>query len=174
MTMTDRTQIDSRSPVDRRATATGSSRVRSRTTNAPADRLGRTAEARRVRDLYAGYSKDLGAPTDVSTQALILACAEAMAVAEKARADYLAGRSADLNGVIRAENTANRALKRLGLAKPSLAPRKSLLEKMTDKEAAQRAGQARIAARAVEGAERPSLTDQLPGEAGTQLSEATE
>jgi hypothetical protein len=114
------------------------SRVRSKITNDPAQRHGRSAEARRVKDLFAGYSAALGNPSDAPTTALILAAAEAVTIAEIARRDHIAGK-VDLNSVIRAEGAANRALKRLGLAKPATAPRKTFTEKMMEAEAAKAA-----------------------------------
>lgn len=143
MTAPDRTPIATRSSADRQPIATALSRVRSRTTNNPADRLGRSAQARRVRDLYNGYLDALGTPTDVPTLALVLAAAEAVAIAEVARAAYLDGKG-DLNAVVRAENTANRSLKRIGLAKPSASakPKKSFAEKMAEADAARRAAEA--------------------------------
>ncbi|WP_342711436.1 hypothetical protein AAFG13_06080 [Bradyrhizobium sp. B124] len=139
----DRAPIATGSSTDRQPIVPALSRVRSRTTNSPADRLGRTAQARRVKDLYAGYLDALGNPADVPTLALVLAAAEAVAIAEVARAAYLDGKG-DLNAVVRAENTANRSLKRIGLAKPSATakPKKTFAERMADADAARRAAEA--------------------------------
>jgi hypothetical protein len=83
-------------------------------------RHGRSAEGRRVRDLYAGYVAALGGPADVPTLALILAAAEAVALAEVARRECLGGMTAaGAELVVRLENTANRSLRRIGLAKAS-------------------------------------------------------
>src|SRR5690348_1914757 len=98
------------------ALATSPSKVRSKITNDPAQRHGRSAHARRVRDLYAAYMAALGAPIDVPTMALALAASEAVTIAERARADHLAGKIA-LSEVVRAEGTAARALRRIGLNK---------------------------------------------------------
>jgi hypothetical protein len=68
-----------------------------------------------VKDLFEGYSSALGNPVDVPTMALILSAAEAVTIAETARADNIAGK-ADLNAVVRAEGMA-RALRRVGLSK---------------------------------------------------------
>ena len=126
--MSNRTvRVARSSPSDRPATGAGSRPVspanRAAITNSPSQRHGRTASGRRVKDLYAGYLAALGHPGDVPTQALALAAAEAVALAETARAECLAG----LNGVngelcIRFENSANRALRRLGLAKVTPKP----------------------------------------------------
>lgn len=81
----------------------------------------------------------LGNPNDVPTIALAIAAAEAIVLAEDARKECLAG---GLNGMsaelmIRCENTAARALRRLGLNRAAPpAPRKSFAEKMAEMEAA--------------------------------------
>jgi cytochrome c551/c552 len=62
----------------------------------------------------------LGNPVDIGTQALILSAAEAVTIAERTRADLLAGKTV-LNDVVRAEGVANRALRRLGLNKAAAA-----------------------------------------------------
>jgi hypothetical protein len=96
---------------------------RSRITNDPATRHGRSAEGRRVKDLYAGYLSALGHPTDVPTMALALAAAEAVALAEVARRECLAGLTGiNSETVVRFENMANRSLRRLGLAKATPKP----------------------------------------------------
>lgn len=92
------------------------SKARSKITNRPEMRHGRTAEARRVRDLFVGYSSALGNPVDVPTMALILSAAEDVTIAEAARADHIAGK-VDINAVVRAEGTAARALRRIGMNK---------------------------------------------------------
>jgi hypothetical protein len=120
---TDRTQIAGRSPADRTPVTPRPRANRSAVTNAPAMRHGRTAEGRRVKDLYEGYVVALGRPTDVPTLALILAAAEAVALAEVARRECLAGMTGvNAELTIRFENSANRALRRLGLAKATPKP----------------------------------------------------
>jgi hypothetical protein len=110
------------SPV-RAGSVPAKSKVRSRITNSPAMRHGRSPEARRVRDLYAGYVAALGGPADVPTLALILAAAEAVALAEVARRECLGGMTAaGAELVVRLENTANRSLRRIGLAKAGAKP----------------------------------------------------
>jgi hypothetical protein len=119
----DRPAIAGRSPADRTPIIPRSRANRSATTNDPAMRHGRSAEGRRVRDLYAGYVAALGGPTDVPTLALVLAAAEAVALAEVARRECLAGMTGvNAELTIRFENSANRALRRLGLAKATPKP----------------------------------------------------
>lgn len=138
------------------------SKLRSKITNDPSQRHGRSAEARRVKDLFYGYSAALGNPSDTPTMALILSAAEAVTIAEKTRADHIAGKIV-LNEVIRAEGAANRALKRLGLARPTPPKRKTFAEKMAEIEASQRAAEARTAADGVEGVETAAISDQRTG-----------
>lgn len=111
---------------------------RSAATNRPASRWNaNTASGRRCRDLFLAYVKQLGGPADAPTQALAIAAAEAVVLAEAAREDCLRG----MNGInaelmIRLENTANRALRRLGLAKAAPPPpRKSFAERLAETEA---------------------------------------
>ena len=95
-----------------------------------------------MRDLFAAYSAALGSPGDVGTQALILAAAEAVTIAERTRADHLAGKT-DLDSVVRAEGASSRALRRLGLNRAAPPPpRKSLAETLAEIEATQRAAEA--------------------------------
>ena len=70
--------------------------TRSATTNDPvrARTNGRSAEGRRVRDLYRSFSATLGNPQDVGTQALVLAASELVTAAERARRNHLDGRLA--------------------------------------------------------------------------------
>jgi hypothetical protein len=115
----------------------------SATTNNPvrARTNGRSAEGRRVRDLYKSFSATLGNPQDVGTQALVLAAAELVTAAERARRDHLDGRLA-LTEVVRVENLAARALRRIKLDKPAETPRKSFIDKLVEREAAARAAEA--------------------------------
>ena len=53
---------------------------------------GRSADGRRLGDLYRSYMSTLGNPADAGTQAMILSAAEQVVGAEKERADYFAGR----------------------------------------------------------------------------------
>jgi hypothetical protein len=123
---------------------------RAAATNRPASRWDtNTKTGRRCRDLYKSYLKALGNPDDPATQAAVMACAEQVVIAERARSELLVAGSTTKTGlelVIRAENLANRTLKRLKLDKPVTAPRKTFQEKMAEKEAALRAAEAVAAA----------------------------
>jgi hypothetical protein len=85
-----------------------------------------------MRDLYKAYVARLHNPTDTGTLALVLAAAELVISAEQARADLLAGRG-DLDAVVRIENLAARALRRLGLGKPAPKPAGPTLQDITAK-----------------------------------------
>jgi hypothetical protein len=105
-------------------------------------RHGRSPEARRVRDLYRSYMAALADPVDPATQALALAAAESVVICEVARRDLLnTMTAAGAELLVRLENTANRALKRVGLAKasPKAAP-PNLHEYLAQKKAAENAG----------------------------------
>lgn len=139
----DRPAIDGRSLPDRTPIAARSTANRSAATNRPISRWNlRSTGGRRCRDLFNGYLRQLGNPTDDPTVALVVAAAEAIVLAEDARKECLAG---GLNGMsaelmIRCENTAARALRRLGLNRAAPpAPRKSLAEKLAEMEAAKQA-----------------------------------
>lgn len=136
----DRPVIGGRSLPDRTSIAAPSAANCSAATNRPASRWNlKTASGRRCRDLFRGYLAQLGNPTDAPTLALIVAAAEAIVLAEDARKECLAGGLNGLNAelMIRCENTAARALRRLGLNRAAPpAPRKSFAEKMKALEAA--------------------------------------
>jgi hypothetical protein len=121
---------------------------RSAATNRPISRWSpNTSTGRRCRDLFRGYMRALGDPADEPTVALAIAAAESVTLAEVARAECLGGMTgitAELT--IRFENSAARALRRLGLNKPVPAPRKTFMEKMAEKEAALRAAESAAAA----------------------------
>jgi hypothetical protein len=87
---------------------------RSATTNDPmrARASGRTSGGRRVRDLYRCYLAGMNNPDD-ACRAQVLAAAELTVAAENARAELLAGQG-DIEQIVRLENLANRAVKRLG------------------------------------------------------------
>ena len=74
---------------------------------------GRTSAGRRVRDLYRAYLTGLSNPDD-AVKAQVIAAAELMVAAENARAELLAGRG-DVEQIVRLENLANRAGRRLGI-----------------------------------------------------------
>jgi hypothetical protein len=75
---------------------------------------GRTPQGRRIRDLFRAYSSAMGSPSDPATQAAILAAAELVVAAERARAKVLAD-GGDIEQLIRLENLAARATRRLGV-----------------------------------------------------------
>jgi hypothetical protein len=75
---------------------------------------GRTPQGRRIRDLFRAYSNAMGTPSDPGTQAAILAAAELAVAAECARAKVLTD-GGDVEQLIRLENLAARATRRLGL-----------------------------------------------------------
>lgn len=111
-------QVTDDSAPAHRGNAARSTVVRSALTRNPFARLdGRSAEGRRARDLYRSYAHQLGGNLDAGTAALLLAAVEALLIAERVRADYLAGRASH-DDVIRGEGASNRALRRLGLNKP--------------------------------------------------------
>src|SRR5438105_4510113 len=100
---------------------------------------GNSAQGRRCRDLFKSYFLQAGKPDEPAAQAAITALAEQVALAELARAECLAAgglTKISLEMVIRAENLANRTLKRLKLDKPVTPKRKSFTEKLAEQEAA--------------------------------------
>lgn len=114
------------------AGATVPASQRSRVTNDPVRRQkGTTAAGRRLRDLYLGYLAALGNPTDIVAQTNCLKAAELVQAAEDARAALLAGKG-DANAVVRLENLADRAVRRLGLP-PAGEQRLTLRERLAAK-----------------------------------------
>jgi hypothetical protein len=88
---------------------------RSRITNDPLSRAdGRTAAGRRVRDLYRAFVAGAGNPDSDVFRAAALAAAELMAASEVAGAKLLSG-DGDVEQIVRLENSARRAICRLGL-----------------------------------------------------------
>jgi hypothetical protein len=75
---------------------------------------GRTPQGRRIRDLFRAFSSGMGSPSDPATQAAILAAAELVVAAERARAKVLDD-GGDVEQLIRLENLAARATRRLGM-----------------------------------------------------------
>jgi hypothetical protein len=131
-------------PDDRRTPPAGlpPAASRSAATNRPASRWNaNSAGGRRCRDLFGSYMRALGSPTDEGTVALVIAAAEAVALAETARQDCLSGMTAiNVELMIRLENTAARSLRRMGLNKAAPKPKgKSFREKLEDAERAARA-----------------------------------
>jgi hypothetical protein len=74
-----------------------------------------TAQGRRLCDLFEGYVAALGNPTDPLVLANVLAASELKTVAEVMRSKLLAGESIDPAHVVKVENLANRAERKLGL-----------------------------------------------------------
>jgi hypothetical protein len=88
---------------------------RSRTTNDPTSRANQdTARGRRLADLIRGFLAEMGNPRSPVAQADAIRAAELTVAAEDARAKLLAG-DGDANAVVRIENLAGRAVRKLGL-----------------------------------------------------------
>jgi hypothetical protein len=125
--------------ANRPAILTGSPTSRAAITNDPlrvrAD--GRTPQGRRLRDLFRSFQVAAGNPSDPASVASILAAAELTVAAEEARAALLAG-SGDIEQVVRLENLAARAVRRLGV-KPGVAPKAPTLAEHLARRAAERA-----------------------------------
>jgi hypothetical protein len=102
--LANRTLLIARSQTNRAALTNNPLRVR-------AD--GRTPQGRRIRDLFRAWHAAMGCPGDATVQATILAAAELMVAAEAARAALLAG-TGDIDQVVRLENLASRAVRKLG------------------------------------------------------------
>jgi hypothetical protein len=75
---------------------------------------GRTGASKQARALAQAFMVALGHPTGRTTHAAVLAASELLVAAENARAALLAGRG-DVDQVVRIENLAARAVRRLGL-----------------------------------------------------------
>ena len=106
---------------------------RAKSTNDPLHRAnGNTSQGRRIRDLYEAYLEAMGNPTDPLPMANALAAAELKTAAEDARAAFLAGDGAaeQLEQIIRLENLAGRAERRLGIKPRAPMPTLPLRERM--------------------------------------------
>ena len=103
---------------------------RAATTNDPmrARTNGRTSAGRRVRDLFTAYLAAMGRIDDIA-RAQALAAAELTAAAENARTKLLAGQG-DIEQIVRLENLANRAVRRLGIKPGAEAPYVPLRERL--------------------------------------------
>jgi hypothetical protein len=114
----------------RTAAAALPKRQRSATTNGPMRRIsGNTAAGRRLRDLYGAFLQHMSNPAGTIAQANALNAAELTVAAENARAELLAG-VGDIEQIVRLENLANRAVRRLGLRRtevPQLSIREQLI-----------------------------------------------
>jgi hypothetical protein len=100
---------------------------------------GRTPQGRRIRDLFRAYSNAMGTPSDPATQAAILAAAELVVAAECARAKVLAD-GGDVEQLIRLENLAARATRRLGVKPNSTSKPQTLAEHLAQKHVKPRRG----------------------------------
>jgi hypothetical protein len=128
-------------PAARALSAPRAATLRSAITNDPvASRTRNTARGRRVADLFRGYMAALGSPEDVVTQASILAAAELKVAAEDARKRTLDG-AGDADALVRIENLAHRAERKLGI-KPANKPSGPSLAEHLARRAAERAGTA--------------------------------
>lgn len=88
--------------------------TRARTTNDPTSRMNsRTARGRRTKDLYRAFVARLTDPEEVLAQAAALAAAELTVSAEGLRARLLGGEAVDPDQVVRIENLAQRAERKL-------------------------------------------------------------
>jgi hypothetical protein len=74
---------------------------------------GRTRWARRTRDIEKQLTSALGVPLKPHQLILVKAAAEQTAIAEKTRADYLAGHPVEVNDVVRAGHAMIRAINSL-------------------------------------------------------------
>jgi hypothetical protein len=89
---------------------------RSRITNDPTARANQdTAEGRRLADMIRGFLAEMGNPRSPVDQADAIRAAELTVASENARAKLLKG-DGDANEVVRLENLAGRAVRKLGLA----------------------------------------------------------
>jgi hypothetical protein len=90
-----------------------------------------------LRDLYRAYLQHVANPDDVC-RAQVLAAAELVCAAENERSKLLAGQG-DVEQVVRLENLANRAVRRLGIKRterPPLTIREQLIAEAKAREAA--------------------------------------
>jgi hypothetical protein len=135
--------VDRQSPAHA-ASVEPAKKLRSRLTNNPhAGRTSRnTARGRRIADLTRSFLRAMGEPTDAVLQAGALAAAELLVASEEARAQLLAG-AGDVDQVVRLQNLAERAARKLGI-KPAGKAAPSLAEHLARK-AAERAQKATTA-----------------------------
>lgn len=107
---------------------------RSRVSNDPFSRNNAgTARGRRVNDLLRSFLRAMSKRGNCLAQADALRAAELTVAAEEARAKLLAGEG-DANGVVRLENLAARAVRKLGLdQQQSQRPKKTLRDYAREK-----------------------------------------
>jgi hypothetical protein len=101
---------------------------RSRITNDPTTRCNQaTAAGRRLNDLIRGFLNEMGNPTSTVAQSAAISAAELVVAAEDARSKLLAG-NGDADQVVRLENLAHRAVRKLGLDKQRGKPKQTLAD----------------------------------------------
>jgi hypothetical protein len=100
---------------------------------------GRTPQGKRIRDLYRSYWDAIGRPSNPAIQAAVLAASELMVAAEGARAEFLAGRG-DIEQIVRLENLAARAVRRLGIKPDAAVPTPQTPAEYLARRTAERAG----------------------------------
>jgi hypothetical protein len=96
-------------------------RWRSKTTSDPMGvrANGNTKRGRRIRDLFRALLDRIGCPDDVLARADVLRAAELKVAAEDLRARVLAGQPCEPNELVRLENLADRAARRLSKYGPA-------------------------------------------------------
>jgi hypothetical protein len=121
----------SQTPADRDALAERPSRQRSRITNgsklvAAVD--GRSAEARRYKDLAVSLADDLGGVAGLTEaqRALVRQAAGTIVQSEKLQGAVLRGEDVDLEQLTRLSNALSRMLHRLGIKRAASQPAPSL------------------------------------------------
>lgn len=102
---------------------------------------GRSAAGRRMRDLMAIYAESLGGAEQLSDHQVtaVRRAAELVVIAETARAAVLEGKSTDLDGLVRAENMAGRAVRQLGIRPVAAKPKGPTLAEHLARRAAEAA-----------------------------------
>jgi hypothetical protein len=102
---------------------------RSRVTNDITTRCNQsTASGRRLNDLLRDFLRQMGNPTTAGAQVMALEAAELVLMAEDARARLLAG-NGDADQVVRLQNLAHRAVRKLGIDQQRNAkPKQSLAD----------------------------------------------
>jgi hypothetical protein len=119
----NRTTSAPQTPTPRSVSAQRAAALRSRTTNDPSSRFDlNSAEGRRARDLYEGYVALMGNPSDTIALSNALAAAELKARAELSRKSP----DVDPDVLVRLENLAHRAERKLGIKPAAATPAPSL------------------------------------------------
>lgn len=88
---------------------------------------------RRIADLFRSFSAALDNPPDLARQAHIAAAAELITLAEEVRLAAIQDpANADIDAIIRLENAADRAVRRLGIRPGASAPKTQTLADILD------------------------------------------